>query len=970
MAKPVFFGEHARREAGRSPFSARSLAGFVAAALTAWTAAAGAASPARLAVSLLQNEGASLQLRVRMPAGVEPDLAWDGTAQPAPYRLALAWDATAVTLDRPLPALPPEGVGPLQSMALQTTDKKAKLEFRFSLPVQPSLRRVGDSWVLRLDPPPAPAASVGQPLADRTQLGLIAPAPGPASGPGPAAAKAAEHPREVVASVSSQASGPRNSGSPQPEPLLVDLTVNGQRQPGIARAEQLPGGAVLIASDSWAEARLAPLSQLRELTDGIPAYALDELPGAHYRLDRRSMSLEVDAPANAFAGSTVATAQPQYEPAPRAEPGALVNYDVSVARAGSAAPLTSGATLEAVAFNGFGNLVTSALASDDGSQRRFARLDSYWRYDMPGRMETLLVGDTVGSSGGWSRPARYAGIRWGRDFGMRPGFVTMPQVSLKGEAALPSTVEVLVNNARRISQSVQPGPFDLPNVPVVTGAGELNLVVRDLLGRETVVTQPYYASPRLLAPGLTDFALEAGWLRTGYATSDSRYGDAFAAGTLRGGLTDGLTGEVRLEAQAERRAAGVELAAVMGDWGLGRMALAGSSSSMHQASEQGHLMQLGIERSTPRGGGALYYEHASRGFAPFGEGTDSAAATQRARQRLVASVGGPVWKTVSGGLSFVRQTRWDGDKVSSLGLSLGLPFWQRGTISLSLSKRLDDSRAWSGGVNVNLPLEDGTYAAARGERRSDGQNIAAVSAARNAPAGPGLGWRVEASTHASQRARAAVQLNGNHGEWTADMASDANGRLDVRAGGRGTVGILAGLPFASRPVGQGSFAVVQVEGMAGVPVKRSNQVVAETDSRGLAFVPNLSPWHKNTIEIDAAEMPLDAEVKEIAKEVVPYARTGAMVRFDVRRSRQALLVLHQADGQPVPLNARVRLLPEGPEFRAGLRGEVWLSGLTAEQQRVQVSWAAGGCELDLQVPAADDGAPGRIGPLACGKDKR
>lgn len=163
----------------------------------------------------------------------------------------------------------------------------------------------------------------------------------------------------------------------------------------------------------------------------------------------------------------------------------MLNYDVSTSRASGR--YSSGATLEAVAFNGFGNIVTSALVSDNGTERTATRLDSYWRYDLPHRMETLVVGDTVGVGGGWSRPVRYGGLRWGRDFGMRPGFVTLPQLSLAGEAALPSTVEVLVNNARRLSVPVQSGPFDLANVPVVTGAGEVSLLVRDLLGRETVV---------------------------------------------------------------------------------------------------------------------------------------------------------------------------------------------------------------------------------------------------------------------------------------------------------------------------------------------------------------------------------------------------------------------------------------------------------------------------------------------------
>lgn len=755
--------------------------------------------------------------------------------------------------------------------------------------------------------------------------------------------------------------------APQPEVLLLDVRINSQPLADVVRVEQWPDGALLMPAEAWTEARLSPLAKARTLSDGTPAYALDTLPGVTYQINRQNLSLEISAPVGAFVGSTLALKNAQAAPPPRPQPGVMLNYDLSVARSGSGGPLTSGAQLEAVAFSGWGNLVTSALVLDDGTRRSATRLDTFWRYDLPHRMETLVVGDTVGVGGGWSRPARYGGVRWGRDFGMRPGFVTLPQLTLSGEAALPSTVEVLVNNARRLSQPMPSGPFELSNVPIVTGAGQINLVVRDLLGRETVIQQSYYASPRLLAPGLSDFSFEAGWLRTGYGDS-SGYGPGFGTATWRQGLSRSLTGEVRLELQAERRAAGVELSGVLGDWAVGRLALATSSSSTQGVAERGQLLQMGIERSTPAGGGALQYEHASQGFAPFGEAIGAVAVAQRARSRWLASLGGAVWGSVSGGLSYVSQTRWDGDRVKTVGLSLGLPLWQRASLSLSLNKRLDGDGAWQAGLSVNLPLDGGISTSARVETASGSQATGAVSASSNPPAGPGLGWRVEGSTQESQRARGGVLYNTSQAEFSADAASDATGQVALRAGARGTLGLLAGLPFASRAVGQGSFAVVDAGGLAGVPVMRSHQVVAVTDSRGLAFVPGLLPWQQNQIEINPVDLPLDVEVGNTVQQLTPYPGSGSVVKFAVRRTRQALVVLQQADGQPVPIGTKVRLLPDGPEFIAGRRGEVWLTDLAAERQRLQVRWPGGGCELDLVVPVAADGAtPEKIGPLACTK---
>lgn len=753
------------------------------------------------------------------------------------------------------------------------------------------------------------------------------------------------------------------------ELLLVDVVVNGQRLKDIVTVERLPGGALLLPASAWTEARLAPLAKASVFIDGTAAFSLDAVPGLTYQVDRRRMALEVHAPATAFIGSLMNMPGSRAVAPARPQPGVMLDYDMAASQGYGSS--SQGATLELTTFGSLGSFVGSALLGRSGQVSSATRLDTYWRHDLPERMQTLVVGDAVGVGGGWSRPARYGGIRWGTDFGMQPGVVTLPQISLAGEAALPSTVEVLVNNARRLSQPVQPGPFELKNVPVVTGAGQLNLVVRDLLGRETVVSQSYYMAPRLLTPGLKDFSLEAGWLRTGYGR-DTAYGDGFGAATWRQGLTSSLTGEGRLELQPGRRAAGVELAGVLGAWGAGRAVFAKAAGDRQGHAEHGHLLQLGLERSTPTGGGALQYEHASRGFAPFGEALGPIAVAQRARERWLASLGGSLGSSsVNGGVNYVQQSRWDGERVRSFGLAASVALWQRASLSFSLNKRLDSDRAWSTGITLSLPLENGIYTALRIERATAGALGGVVSASYTPPDGLGLGWHAEASAQPGQRASAGLQGNTSQAQWALDLVSDARGQVAARASGRGTLGWLAGMPFASRTVGGGSFAVVEVAGLQGtlegVPVMRSHQLVARTDSRGRALVTGLLPWQQNRIEIDLLDLPLDVEVGQTVQQVTPYARSGSVVRFEVRRTRQALVVLHQPGGEPVPAGAQVRLLPEGAVFRVGRRGEVWLVDLAAERQRLQIRWPGGSCQLELtELPASS--TAGKIGPLVCIKD--
>src|SRR3546814_8559565 len=76
--------------------------------------------------------------------------------------------------------------------------------------------------------------------------------------------------------------------------------------------------------------------------------------------------------------------------------------------------------------------------------------------------------------------------------------------SLNGSAALPSVVDIYVNDAPVGSRDLKPGPFQVVDAPIVSGNGEVNLVVRDMLGRETLVRQSYYNAPGQLRAGLHD----------------------------------------------------------------------------------------------------------------------------------------------------------------------------------------------------------------------------------------------------------------------------------------------------------------------------------------------------------------------------------------------------------------------------------------------------------------------------------
>jgi outer membrane usher protein len=921
-----------------------------------------AAEPARLAVSIVATAGDSIVLRMTSPAAFEPSIDLLHARHARGARLRMTWPAR-LSLERPLPDPQAKHKQGLCELALQARPGETELELTLAQPMRTMLRRIGDAWVLQLDPETPGECPAAPPLPSAPAA--TAPTRAPSSTPTLPGAHAAATPTVMPPAAPAPPAQPPGGA---PEQLLMDVTVNGRALPDVVRAELVADKVLVLPVEAWTEARLTAPAQAVQMSDGTPAYRLDAIPGSRFSIDRQALRLAITVPAAALATARIGTGADRGPAPPRPRPGAVLNYDVAASAAGSGAPATATAVLEGVAFGGPGSFVSSALVRAGGPGPRVERLDTFWRHDMPDRMQTLVLGDTVGVAGGWSQPVRYAGLRWGRDFAMQPGFITMPTVALSAEAALPSTVDVLVNNARRASQPVPPGPFELTNVPVVTGAGEINVVVRDLLGNQTVIRQNYYASSQLLAPGLSDFSLEAGRLRFGYGT-DSYYAGQFAAGTVRTGLTRNLTGELRVELQPRRRAAGVDLAGLLGSWAVAHGSVAQSQGSASKPGEHGTQVAFGLERSTPQGGASIEYQQAQAGFAPFGELEQAGASDLRPRQRLVTSVGGPLVRHLNGGIVYVRQTRWDGERLALAGLSLSAPLWAGASMNLSVTRELNDVRDWRGSLLMSIPLGAQEHMYARVERDGPDGQFGTLAVSHPAPAGNGMGWDVEASTQASQHARAAVKYNTDWSEMDAQLATNPQGGVAARAGARGSIGFLADQPFASRPIGEGSFAVVEVGGLPGVPVLRSHQVVATTNRNGTAFVPGLLPWQQNQIEIDPTELPLDAQVDDLVRQVTPFPASGTVVNFAVKRSRQALLVLRQADGRPVPVGTRVRVVPDGPEFIGGLRGEIWLSDLPPGRAQVEASWPNGACTLELPAAAAES-TQQQIGPLTCGDKTR
>ncbi|MGN6314165.1 MAG: fimbria/pilus outer membrane usher protein, partial [Rhodanobacteraceae bacterium] len=444
----------------------------------------------------------------------------------------------------------------------------------FTLPPGDGL---GDRLIIDLVPDlplPAPAPAVPSlaqttsaqptPRVAAAQAAIAPSTPVPSAPPAPAPAEAA------VAKATPAPTTPAPGAVPnlphgQFQETWLEVHLNGTPRKTVLALRDATGHMLIPAADleRW-RIRIAGIPRVKH--GGEDYCPLSAVQGLSYRVDLAQETLQISLPpgllaTSQYSGASGGPAEPTPPP-----PGAYLNYDVYADRERSSTD--AGALLETNVFGRYGNLDNTMLARDANGHTGTVRLDTTWTQDHPAQMASLRIGDSISGASSWGRSIRFGGVQWATNFATQPTFVTLPTLMLKGVAVAPSTVDYYVDNVLRLRRNVPVGPFTIQDLPVVTGQGEARMVVTDLLGREQVVTQPFYASSNLLAKGLRDFSYELGFERENYGLDSNDYGRLAAIGTERRGLSDNLTGEVHAEITRGRQAAGIGADWLVADTGV------------------------------------------------------------------------------------------------------------------------------------------------------------------------------------------------------------------------------------------------------------------------------------------------------------------------------------------------------------------------------------------------------------------
>jgi outer membrane usher protein len=753
--------------------------------------------------------------------------------------------------------------------------------------------------------------------------------------------------------------------------------------------------------------------------DGNDWVNLAAVEGVQARLDGASQALVLDAVGSAIqlqvldAQGDVLAALPA--PPPAYGSGTL-SYDAFLESAsaesghGLRRPDLS-LSLQGEWARGAHGFLCSGLATTLGAGRaRWQRLDSAYEYQNPASRDIFRLGDNVSGALAWTRALRLGGLRWTRDFRLRPDLITLPSPQFAGSAAVPSTVDVFVNQALRYSQTVDAGPFVVRQIPVQAGINDTTVVLRDASGRLQQFSLPFVAAPAMLAPGLSEASVELGWPRIGIGSGADRYaGPALVLGSLRHGWTERLTVEAHAEAAAHFAQLG---AGAVGSHPLGltwALALAASRARLQPTASAaaagrtprttGHTVfgsftaQLGsssLAAATQRSSSA-FVDAARRAGDEAGSPAPAApgdtppalsSALPRALDRLQWSV--PLLgRRGRASVSWVRSVIGDGVN-RTWGASIGLPLPLGGALDAGAAQSAGSVKTRQFWLRLSWNWDGSLLAFASARSRSgDGRNggyEVGLQKPLQAEAGS-IGFSVRAADddlsgralaldvqHVTRSAVVEAQFQrGTQGSFVALHGSGTlHGVALTPDGGTGPQG--REWLFFAAPYASGAFAVLDL-GWPDVHVYRDHSLVGRTDADGRALIPQLEPHQPHSLAIEASDLPLDVHVPSAEVAVTPYWRGAIRVHVPVRHMPDAALVILQGrNGEPLPLGSRgVRVEGDvpvaGTEFVVGHDGRAYATGLLAHNRlRIRPAGSAAACIAEFELTSRRTAS---IGPLTC-----
>jgi outer membrane usher protein len=517
--------------------------------------------------------------------------------------------------------------------------------------------------------------------------------------------------------------------------------------------------------------------------------------------------------------------------------------------------------------------------SDTGS--KFTRLMSSITRDDRTTLRRYVAGDFLASSGELGGGVNMGGLSFSKIYRIDPYFINYPTVDFSGNVSLPSEAEIYLNGVRIRTEKLAPGTFQLRNLTAYSGAGTLEVVIKDQFGRIRRFVNPFYFTNTLLKKGLHEYSYNIGLTRQDYGTSSNQYSTLAFSAFHRYGLSDSLTLGFTAEAKKGLYNGGAETSFVLSPAGIFSMAVSGSTGN----DDSGLAGSFNYTYQGRMFSGRLLV----RGFTRNYGNLANSLLTEKPKYELGAYLGFSTQNLGSLSLDFLKTEQYEGDnrQVASVTYSRNLTW--NSNISATYRRVEDQGSSDEFLVSLNYYPWRETSLSTRYEKNKDG-STQDIQIQKNTPAGEGLGYRAtlerkENGGDETYTVNPYVQYNGRYGTYSVEFRKDSGNNGAGESYNLSAAGSLAylGSTFGLlRPVTD-SFGIVKVGDLKGVRVYQNSQEIGRTDSSGKVFVPDLGSYYDNQVSINDKDIPMDYSLAAVRKFVSPPLRSGSCISFGVTK---------------------------------------------------------------------------------------
>lgn len=691
-------------------------------------------------------------------------------------------------------------------------------------------------------------------------------------------------------------------------------------------------------------------------------------PSVSYRIDENQIRLEITADPVVFASRTFRINTPRPPGwAVKSSTTAFLNYSVQWSRSGGVAGYGE------VATRFLGQLLSTSASFSNGG--RMTPGFSNWTIDQVRHQRRWVFGDTFGRATTLGSSPVVGGFSIATEDALDPYHVSYPSPAINGLVRTPSSADIYVNGRQVSRLKLSPGPFSLDDLPVESGRGKVDVVLRDSFGREQRVNLGFYLAPSLLKRGEKDYSYVVGWEREA-GEGVLKYDQPVATGYQRVGVSDSVTIGAQGEARYTRQ--GVEVAA--GGVGalsrVGRLGIVGGEVLVSRQAQHGtgYAATVGYSFIGPIASFDLRgtwvgprfanlslesvdkpqtYLDATSSVSLGRLGSLSVGKSKGTGERFLSRVtqptpdyaghvGPPTPKSTSSPVEAIERTL-------RLSYSTSITSRLQFSITATQSRLTGNPTIWTGFCSLSLLLRRATTVTSITSIDDYGKTSTAITLQKSLPVGPGYGYRVETDTREPSRASGSFDLQHRHGVISVGANGSKGQPVDAEVTVAGGIVTIGREVLLTRPVDD-AFVLVRVPQTKGVRVLANNEVAARTSRRGTAFVPDIRSYLSNSIGIEQNDVPVTVRLGAVEQQIaVPY-RGGAVVTFEADVIR-ALTGRLDVRGE-APAFGTLSVDAEGKRFDSPLNavGEFYFEDLPPGEHEGVARWKDRVCRVTIRMP--------------------